>query len=39
MMMNEHFDVEGRMKENDVGCVAPVCEKARRIKIISTETN
>jgi nitrogen fixation NifU-like protein len=39
LLLNEHFDNEGKMKPDDVGCDAPKCTPARRIKIISTETN
>jgi hypothetical protein len=39
LLLNEHFDSEGRIKANDVGCDSPVCGKTKRIKIISTESN
>ncbi len=39
LLLNEHFDENGRMKANDIGCDAPVCANSRRIKIISTESN
>jgi nitrogen fixation NifU-like protein len=39
ILLNEHFDKEGRVKENDIGCDIPACATARRLKIISTESN
>ncbi len=39
ILLNEHFDGDGRMKANDVGCETQACAKTKRIKIISTESN
>lgn len=39
ILLNEHFDNDGRVKANDVGCDAPACTPSRRIKVISTESN